>query len=36
MNFLKLQLLIVYRLMKGLGIIVSVLLLCVADEYHTG
>ena len=30
MNFLKLQLLIVYRLMKGLGIIVSVLLLCVA------
>ena len=30
MNFLKLQLLIVYRLMKGLGIIISVLLLCVA------
>ena len=30
MNFLKLQLLIVYRLMKGLGTIVSVLLLCVA------
>lgn len=33
MNFLKLQLLIVYRLMKGLGIIVSVLLLCVAGLF---